>query len=105
MSEKENRHGPAPFGGLGTSVSNRGDLKTSKSPQNSATESIPAALKPFLGPQWAVTPKLTMIAGRQLSIGAFPVWNALLNSTIAEGCAVFEVRNSVSDCKYGQKYF
>ena len=29
--------------------------------------------------QWAVTPKLTMIAGRQLSIGAFPVRNALLN--------------------------
>jgi hypothetical protein len=25
------------------------------------------------GPQWAVTPKLTMIAGRQLSIGALSV--------------------------------
>ena len=36
-----------------------------------------------LRPQWAVTPKLTMIAGRQLSIGAFPVWNALLDLTIA----------------------
>jgi hypothetical protein len=38
----------------------------------------------FLGRQWAVTPKLTMIAGRQLSIGALPVWNALLDFTIAD---------------------
>ena len=34
-------------------------------------------------PQRAVTPKLTMIAGRQLSIGALPVWNALLDLTLA----------------------
>jgi hypothetical protein len=48
---------------------------------------------PF-GPQWAVTPKLTMIAGRQLSIGAFPVWNALLNQTIAREIAVFDALNA-----------
>jgi hypothetical protein len=40
--------------------------------RNSATESIPASRLPLWGNQWAVTPKLTMIAGRQLSIeGAF----------------------------------
>src|SRR5260370_34743869 len=34
------------------------------------------------GLQWAVTPKLTMIAGRQLSIGALPVRSSLLDSTV-----------------------
>jgi hypothetical protein len=70
--------------GTERSVSNRvlsNDI-LSNNPRNSATESIPAALTPFWG-QWAVTPKLTMIAGQQLSIGAFPVWNALLDLTVA----------------------
>src|SRR5260370_31200542 len=31
------------------------------------------------GLQWAVTPKLTMIAGRQLSIGVLPVRSSLLD--------------------------
>src|SRR2546427_4732256 len=31
------------------------------------------------GLQWAVTPKLTMIAGRQLSIGALPARSSLLD--------------------------
>src|SRR5260370_5025059 len=34
------------------------------------------------GLQWAVTPKLTMIAGRQLSIGALPVQSSLLDSIL-----------------------
>jgi hypothetical protein len=41
--------------------------------RNSATESIPASLRPFWSHKWAVTPKLTMIDGRQLSIGKLSV--------------------------------
>jgi hypothetical protein len=45
------------------------------------TPSLTLGAKPL---QWAVTPKLTMIAGRQLSIGAFPVRNALLDYRITD---------------------
>jgi hypothetical protein len=44
-----------------------------------------------------------MIAGRQLSIGAFPVWNALLDYRITDGCAVSEATDCVSACKKRQK--
>jgi hypothetical protein len=62
----KNRHGSAPFftGGRARVFRivkiNENSVDRSR---NSATESIPAA----------VTPKLTMIAGQQLSIGALPV--------------------------------
>ena len=65
-------------------------------PTNLCQESIPAHRHPgplTLGQDsqdtslsegllWAVTPKLTMIAGRQLSIGALPVRSSLLDSTL-----------------------
>ena len=65
-------------------------------PTNLCQESIPAHRHPgpltlgqdsqdaslSEGLQWAVTPKLTMIAGRQLSIGALPVRSSLLDSTV-----------------------
>jgi hypothetical protein len=41
--------------------------------ETSATESIPDSRSPLWGNQWAVTPKLTMIAGQQFSIGWLPV--------------------------------
>src|SRR6267378_8461974 len=65
-------------------------------PTNLCQESIPAHRHPgpltlgqdsqdaslSEGLQWAVTPKLTMIAGRQLSIGVLPVRSSLLDSTV-----------------------
>jgi len=46
---------------------------------------IDSSLSPLVrGFQWAVTPKLTMIAGRQLSIGALPVRSSLFDSTVAD---------------------
>src|SRR5437667_11179927 len=44
------------------------------------------------GLQWAVTPKLTMIAGRQLSIGALPVRSSLLAINSSTGKTAFQPR-------------
>src|SRR6266853_6618029 len=47
------------------------------------------------GLQWAVTPKLTMIAGRQLSIGALPVRSSLLAINSSTGKTAFQRRVAV----------
>src|SRR6266699_2811130 len=51
------------------------------------------------GLQWAVTPKLTMIAGRQLSIGALPVRSSLLAINSSTGKTAFQRRVAVYSCK------
>src|SRR5258708_2620712 len=51
------------------------------------------------GLQWAVTPKLTMIAGRQLSIGALPVRSSLLDFNSNTGKSASQRRVAVYGCK------
>jgi hypothetical protein len=50
-----------------------------------------------LGRQWAVTPKLTMIAGRQLSIGRLPVRSPLSDFRITDGRTDSGVSKTVCD--------
>src|SRR5712664_2315088 len=79
FSENTNRHRPVPFEGDRARCFESGRVNSLKLCQ----ESIPAALTATRA-QWAATPKLTMIAGRQFSIGSPPVWSALLDFTITE---------------------
>jgi hypothetical protein len=58
-----------------------------RQPQNSATEPVPASLRSF-EPQWAVTPKLTMINGRQLPSGRFRCESSVLDLTVACDCQI-----------------
>ena len=51
------------------------------------------------GLQWAVTPKLTMIAGQQLSIGALPVRSSLLDINSSTGKSASRRRVAVYGCK------
>src|SRR5579864_732946 len=73
MSEKENRHGPAPLlqraehECFESWTSKRYAVKPSTKLCHGTDSCCTDAL---LRRRWAVTPKLTMIAGQQLSIGA-----------------------------------